>query len=40
MARHAPLLIADLLAARGAGPSSYLEAAFAEIARAETMEMP
>jgi hypothetical protein len=37
---HAPLLIADLLAASGRRLDGYLDAAFAEIARAETMEMP
>lgn len=37
---HAPLLIADLLAASQRRLDGYLDAAFAEIARAETMEMP
>jgi hypothetical protein len=37
---HAPLLIADLLAAGGRRLSGYLDAAFAEIARAEIMELP
>jgi hypothetical protein len=40
LARHAPLLVADLLAARRAGADRYLTAAFADIARAETMEAP
>jgi hypothetical protein len=40
IARHAPLLIADLLAASGAPLGPYLEAAFTEIARAETVELP
>ena len=40
LARHAPLLLADLLAARKATVDRYLTAAFAEIARAETMESP
>src|SRR2546422_952004 len=37
---HAPLLIADLLAAGQRPLGGYLDAAFTEIARAETMEMP
>ena len=37
---HAPLLLADLLAAGRRSLSFYLDAAFADIARAETMEMP
>lgn len=37
---HAPLLIADLLAVSGRTLGRYLNAAFSEIARAETMEMP
>ncbi len=37
---HAPLLIADLLAVSGRPLGRYLDAAFAEIARGETMEMP
>jgi hypothetical protein len=40
VALHAPLLVADLLALSGRGLAGYLDAAFAEIARAETMEMP
>ncbi|WP_213454487.1 hypothetical protein [Rhizomonospora bruguierae] len=38
--RHAPLLVADLLAATGAKLAPYLSAAFAEIARTETLELP
>ncbi|GAA1819380.1 hypothetical protein HC028_10855 [Planosporangium flavigriseum] len=37
---HAPLLVADLLTVSEQGLDGYLNAAFAEIARAETMEMP
>lgn len=37
---HVPLVIADLLGATGARLAPYLDAAFADIARAETMEMP
>jgi hypothetical protein len=37
-AGHAPLVIADLLAAAGRPLRPYLDAAFAEIARAETMD--
>jgi hypothetical protein len=37
---HAPLLLADLLRAGGQRLNPYLDAAFAEIVRAETMEMP
>lgn len=37
---HAPLLIADLLAITGRPLSAYLDAAFADIARSEEMEMP
>ena len=40
MARTAPLLVADLLRRRGRSLSAYLDAALAEIARAETVEMP
>jgi hypothetical protein len=40
VASHAPLLIADLLAGSGRPLSRYLDAAFAEIYRAETIEMP
>lgn len=40
-AYHAPLLIADLLAAGGGRSlNPYLDGAFGEILRAETMEMP
>jgi hypothetical protein len=37
-ARHAPLLVADLLAAGGRRLRPYLDTAFAEIARAEAMD--
>lgn len=37
---HAPLLIASLLASGGDLLDHHLDAAFAEIARAETMELP
>jgi hypothetical protein len=37
---HAPLLIVDLLATGRRRLDGYLDGAFAEIARAETMEMP
>jgi len=37
-ARHAPLVVADLLAAGGRTLRPYLDAAFTEIARAETMD--
>jgi hypothetical protein len=37
-ARHAPLVIADLLATAGRPLRPYLDAAFTEIARAETMD--
>lgn len=40
VARQAPLLIADLLAVADAPLTGYLAAAFTEIARAETMELP
>jgi hypothetical protein len=40
VALHAPLLVADLLARSGRGLAGYLDSAFAEIARAETIEMP
>lgn len=40
MARHAPLLVAQLLAETGRSLDGYLRAAFAEIARAETVELP
>ena len=39
-ARHAPLLLADLLAAGGRRLGPYLDAIFAEIAREESMEFP
>jgi hypothetical protein len=40
VARHAPLLVADLLTISGSPVAGYLDAALAEIARAETVEMP
>jgi hypothetical protein len=40
VALNAPLLIADLLALSGRGLAGYLDAAFAEITRAETIELP
>jgi hypothetical protein len=40
VARHAVVLLADLLAARGRPPRGYLEAAFTELARRETVEAP
>lgn len=40
LSRHAPLLVADLLTARKAPIDRYLTTAFADIARAETMEAP
>ncbi|HEV7899297.1 MAG TPA: hypothetical protein VGP31_15805 [Planosporangium sp.] len=40
VATHAPLLVADLIARSDRGIAGYLDAAFAEIARAETEEMP
>jgi hypothetical protein len=40
VAWHAPLLVADLLAVAGRPFAGYLRAAFAEIARAETVELP
>jgi hypothetical protein len=40
LATHAPLLVADLLAATGRPLRGYLDTAFAEIMRAETMELP
>ncbi|RQX21270.1 hypothetical protein DLJ57_26800 [Micromonospora chalcea] len=36
VARHAPLLVADLLAVTGRPFAEYLTAAFAEVARTET----
>jgi hypothetical protein len=39
-ARHAPLLIADMIAEDGLVLSRHLDGAFAEIVRSETMEMP
>lgn len=38
--RHAPLLVADLLAVTGRPLRGYLDLALAEIAIAETMELP
>ena len=38
--RHATLVLADLLALAGSGVEVVLDAALAEIARAETVEMP
>ena len=38
--RHAMLVLADLLALAGSGVDGVLDAALAEIARAETVEMP
>ena len=40
LARHAPLLVADLLAAARRPLAGYLATAFAEIERAETVESP
>ncbi|AVT35475.1 hypothetical protein [Plantactinospora sp. BB1] len=40
VARHAPLLVADLLAVTGGAVGDHLAAALAEIAVAETMELP
>ncbi|WP_422769039.1 hypothetical protein ACN28C_19905 [Plantactinospora sp. WMMC1484] len=40
VARHAPLLVADLLAVTGGAAGDYLAAALSEIAAAETMELP
>jgi hypothetical protein len=40
MSSHAPLLVDALLAGSGRRLDAYLDAAFAEIARAETVEMP
>lgn len=40
VARHAPLLIADLLRASGQTLEPVLVAALAEVKRAETVEMP
>jgi hypothetical protein len=37
---HAPLLVADLIAATGRPLGRYLDAVFTDIARAETMEFP
>jgi hypothetical protein len=39
-ARHAPLLVADLLAAGRRPLDRYLDAAFTELSRAQTMELP
>jgi hypothetical protein len=40
VALHAPLLVADLLSLSERRLAGYLDAAFTEIARAETVEMP
>lgn len=40
MSTHAPLLIATLVATSGRSFTAHLDAAFAEIARSETVEMP
>lgn len=40
VARHAPLLVADLLTATGRPIGDYLEAALADIAISEGMELP
>ncbi|MFI6762726.1 hypothetical protein ACIBF5_26700 [Micromonospora sp. NPDC050417] len=40
MARHAPLLVADLLAVTGRPLADYLDAALAEIFIVQTMELP
>jgi hypothetical protein len=40
MSTHAPLLIASLVGTSGRSFTAYLDAAFAEIARSETVEMP
>ncbi|MFC7549018.1 hypothetical protein [Plantactinospora sp. GCM10030261] len=40
VARHAPLLLADLVTASGLPLADFLDAAFAETARTETMELP
>lgn len=40
MCSHAPLLVDGLLAGSGRRLGGYLDAAFTEIARAETVEMP
>jgi hypothetical protein len=40
MARHAPLLVADLLAVTGRPLADYLDLALAEIFIAQTMELP
>lgn len=40
VARHAPLLIADLVAIAGPPFADFLAAAFGEIERGETMELP
>jgi len=39
-ARHAPLVIADLLAASGRRVGPYLDRVFADIAREQSMELP
>jgi hypothetical protein len=40
IARHAPLLVADLLDVAGRPLAGYLDLALAEIARSQTMELP
>jgi hypothetical protein len=40
LARHTPLLVADLLGVVGRPLAGYLEVAVTEIARSETMELP
>jgi hypothetical protein len=40
MARHAPLLVADLLTVTGRPVADYLDAALTEIAITQTMELP
>ncbi len=40
LAQHGPILTADLLAVAGRPLAGYLVASFAEIARAETVELP
>lgn len=40
VARHAPLLIADLVGVSGLPFPEVLDAAFADLARSETMELP
>jgi hypothetical protein len=40
VARHAPLLVADLVAISGLPFADFLDTAFSEIERGETMELP